>query len=92
MQDLRQRKILTKVRRLSSDQAVGGNPLTRGPLAHLLRYRFYVGEVAFKGDVFPGEQPAILGRKLFESVQRKLDEQRTNHSTKHTTSESLLIG
>jgi site-specific DNA recombinase len=35
MQDLRQRKILTKVRRLSSGRAVGGIPLTRGSLAHL---------------------------------------------------------
>ena len=92
MQDLRQRKILTKVRRLSSGRAVGGNPLTRGPLAHLLRNRFYIGEVAYRGEVLPGEQPAILDRKLFEAVQRKLDEQRTNHSAKRATSESLLIG
>jgi site-specific DNA recombinase len=92
MQDLRQRKVLTKVRRLSSGRAVGGNPLTRGPLAHLLRNRFYIGEVAFKGEILPGEQPAILDRKLFESVQRKLDEQRTNHSTTRTNSESLLMG
>ena len=92
MQDLRQRKILTKVRRLSSGRAVGGNPLTRGPLAHLLRNRFYIGQVTFKGEIFPGEQPAILDRKLFESVQRKLDEQRTNHSTARTNSESLLMG
>jgi site-specific DNA recombinase len=92
MQDLRQRKILTKVRRLSSGRAVGGNPLTRGPLAHLLRNRFYIGEVAYRGEVLPGEQPAILDQKLFEAVQRKLDEQRTNHSTKRATSESLLTG
>jgi site-specific DNA recombinase len=92
MQDLRQRKILTKVRRLSSGRAVGGNPLTRGPLAHLLRNRFYIGEVSFKGEILPGEQPVILDRKLFESVQRKLDEQRTNHLTTRTNSESLLMG
>ena len=90
MQDLRERKIITKVRKLSSGRTVGGNPLTRGPLAHLLRNRFYLGEVAFKGEVFPGEQPAILDRKLFEAVQRKLDEQRTNHSIKRASSESLL--
>ena len=92
MQDLRQRKILTKVRRLTSGRAIGGNPLTRGPLAHLLRNRFYIGEVAYKGEVLPGEQPAILDRKLFEAVQRKLDEQRTNHSIKRATSQSLLTG
>ena len=92
MQDLRKRKILTKARRLSSGRSVGGNPLTRGPLAHLLRNRFYIGEVAYRGEIFPGEQPAILDRKLFEAVQRKLDEQRTNHSTKSATSQSLLTG
>ena len=92
MQDLRQRKIFTKVRELSSGRPVGGNPLTRGPLAHLLRNRFYIGEVAYKGEVFPGEQPAILDRKLFEAVQRKLDERRTNHSGKRERSESPLMG
>ena len=45
-----------------------------------------------KGEILPGEQPAILDRELFEAVQRKLDEQRTNHSTKRATSESLLMG
>ena len=92
MADLRQKKILTKTRKLSTGRTVGGNPLTRGPLAHLLRNRFYIGEVAFKGEILPGEQPVILDRKLFEAVQRKLDEQRTNHTTKYASSESRLIG
>jgi DNA invertase Pin-like site-specific DNA recombinase len=92
MQDLRQRKILTKIRKLSTGRTVGGNLLTRGPLAHLLRNRFYIGEVAFKGEILPGEQPAILDRKQFEAVQRKLDEQRTNHTITRASSESLLMG
>ena len=92
MQDLRRRKILTKIRKLSTGRTVGGNPLTRGPLAHLLRNRFYIGEVAFKGEILPGEQPAILDRKLFEAVQRKLDEQRTNHTVTRSSSEALLMG
>ena len=77
---------------LSSGRTVGGNPLTRGPLAHLLRNRFYIGEVAFKGEILPGEQPPILDRKLFDAVQRRLDEQRTNHTTTRASSESLLMG
>lgn len=92
MQDLRQQKITTKIRKLSTGRTVGGNPLTRGPLAHLLRNRFYIGEVAFKGEILPGEQPAILDRKLFEAVQRRLDEQRTNHAVTRSSSESLLMG
>jgi hypothetical protein len=30
------------------------------------------GEVKYKGEVLPGEQPAIIDKKLFEAVQEKL--------------------
>jgi len=63
-----------------------------GPLAYLLRNRFYIGEVVFKGEVFPGEQPAILDRNLFEAVQAKLREQLNNHTAARAKSESPLIG
>ena len=92
MADLRDRKIFTKTRKLATGKTVGGIPLTRGPLAHLLRNRFYIGEVEFKGEILPGEQPAILDRNLFEAIQRKLDEQRTNLTITRSTSEALLMG
>jgi DNA invertase Pin-like site-specific DNA recombinase len=60
MADLRQQGIVTKLRTLKTGKSVGGIPFTRGPLAHLLRNRFYVGEVSFKGDILQGEQPAII--------------------------------
>jgi site-specific DNA recombinase len=80
MADLRARGIVTKVRSLKTGGTIGGIPFTRGPLAHLLRNRFYIGEVVFKGEVLPGEQPAILERELFDAVQAKLNEQRNNHT------------
>jgi site-specific DNA recombinase len=43
-----------------------GIPFIRGPLAHLLRNRFYIGEITFKGEILKGEQPAMLDRDLFE--------------------------
>src|SRR5713226_7805789 len=92
MADLRKRGIVTKVRSLKTGQTIGGIPFTRGPLAHLLRNRFYIGEVVFKGEVFPGQQPAILDRDLFDAVQAKLNGQRTNHVAARAKSESLLIG
>jgi hypothetical protein len=75
MTDLRERGIVTKVRTLKTGQVVGGIPFTRGPLAHLLRNRFYLSEVVFKGEILPGEQPAIVDRDLFEAVQRRLNQQ-----------------
>ena len=53
MADLREQGIVTKVRSLKTGRTVGGIPFTRGPLAHFLRNRFYIGEVAFKGEVLP---------------------------------------
>ena len=78
--DLRDTGIRTKVRQLSSGRTIGGIPFTRGPLAYFLRNRFYIGEVRFKGEIFPGEQPAILDRKLFDAVQARLDQQRTHQT------------
>jgi len=57
MADLRARGIVTKERSLKTERTIGGIPFTRGPLAHLLRNRFYIGEVAFKGEILAGEQP-----------------------------------
>src|SRR4051812_30741090 len=92
MADLRTRGIVTKVRRLKTGETVGGIPFTRGPLAHLLRNRFYIGEVVFKGEILGGEQPPIVDKGLFEAVQAKLNEQVTNHKISRTKSEALLSG
>jgi DNA invertase Pin-like site-specific DNA recombinase len=90
--DLRRRGVTTKARTLRSGQRVGGIAFTRGPLAHLLRNRFYVGQVAFKGELLRGEQPAIIDQKLFDTVQAKLDEQLNNHKASRSKSDALLLG
>src|SRR5437016_9186825 len=92
MAGLRKQGIVTKVRTLKSGATVGGIPFTRGPLAHLLRNRFYIGEVAFKGEVLAGEQPAIIDRDLFDAVQARLSEQVINHKVSRSGSEALLLG
>jgi hypothetical protein len=92
MADLRKRGIVTKVRTLKTGETVGGIPFTRGPLAHLLRNRFYIGDVPFKGEILKGEQPAIVDRDVFEAVQAKLSEQVNGHKAARMKSEALLIG
>jgi site-specific DNA recombinase len=92
MADLRKRDITSKIRTLKTGEGIGGIPFTRGPLVHLLRNRFYVGEVSFKGEILKGEQPAIVDRALFDAVQAKLDEQNNNHKTTRMKSEALLTG
>jgi site-specific DNA recombinase len=90
--DLRRSGIKTKVRPLSTGRTIGGIPFTRGSLAYFLRNCFYIGEVKYKGEVFQGEQTAILDRKLFEAVQTKFDQQRSNHISTRHASDSLLMG
>ena len=90
--DLRRQGITTKRRVQSSGTIVGGIPFTRGPLAHLLRNRFYIGEVLFKGESLPGEQLPILDRGIFDAVQARLSEQLTNHVKARASSEALLMG
>jgi len=92
MAELRNRRIVTKVRQLKTGRTIGGIPFTRGPLGHLLRNRFYIGEVLFKGEVLPGEQAAIIDRDLFDAVQVNLHNQRTHHSTTRNKSAALLSG
>jgi hypothetical protein len=60
MMDLRKRSIVSKTRTLKTGQAIGGIAFTRGPLAHLLRNRFYVAQVRFKGETLAGERPPIV--------------------------------
>ncbi|RAI40471.1 recombinase family protein [Rhodoplanes roseus] len=92
MVDLRSRGIVTKHRVLSTGRTIGGIPFTRGPLLHLLRNRFYIGEVAFKGEVLPGEQAVIVDRDLFDAVQARLDAQRNGSASRRVSSQAPLTG
>jgi site-specific DNA recombinase len=90
--DLRERGIVTKVRQLSDGRTVGGIPFTRGPLAYLLRNRFYIGEVVFRDQICPAEHPPILDRDLFEAVQLKLAAQHNGYRAAGAGREALLMG
>ncbi|MCO6419844.1 recombinase family protein [Siccirubricoccus sp. KC 17139] len=65
---------------LASEAITGrsGRALGRGALFDLLRNRVYRGEVAHRGNVYPGERAAIIGAELWEAAQQRLAEGRTN--------------
>jgi len=92
VRDLRERNIRTKARLLATGATRGGVPFGRGSLFYLMRNRFYVGEVKYKNEILPGEQPAIMERTLFDAVQQKLTEQWTTRSTTRNASDHLLTG
>jgi site-specific DNA recombinase len=90
--DLEKQGLKSKVRHLSNGATRGGVPFTQGPLFYMLRNRFYIGEVLFKGEVLPGPQPPLLDRTLFEAVQAKLTEQWSHRTTTRQRSTGLLSG
>jgi DNA invertase Pin-like site-specific DNA recombinase len=63
--------VRTKTNRLAGGRARGGIRFGVGSLAHLLKNRFYVGEVVYRGENHRGEHEPIVDRALFEAVQAK---------------------
>jgi DNA invertase Pin-like site-specific DNA recombinase len=90
--ELRRKNVRTKRRTFKSGRTVGGVAFTRGPLFYLLRNRFYIGEVTYKGEILPGPQPDLISRSLFDAVQVKLAEQFNGHSQKRGKSGAPLLG
>ena len=92
VRDLEARNIRTKTKLLATGGTRGGIPFERGTLFYLLRNRFYIGEVRYKGDILPGEQPPIMERALFDAVQQKLTDQWTARTRIRNASDHLLTG
>jgi site-specific DNA recombinase len=90
VRDLKVMNVLTKSRTFSTGKVRGGIPFGRGTLSHLLRNRFFIGEVEYKGEILPGEQPAIMDRELFEAVQRKLSAHQSNETVTRRQTDHLL--
>ena len=92
VRDLMDRNIRTKTKLLATGATRGGIPFERGTLFYLLRNRFYVGEVRYKGEILPCEQPPIMDRALFDAVQQKLTNQWTTKTTIRNAGDHSLTG
>jgi site-specific DNA recombinase len=92
VEDLDHKGIRTRRQVLSTGKIRGSIRFGVGPLAHLLRNRFYIGEVFYRGAVHPGEHEPILDRALFAAVQSKLDASASARQLKLKSSPSILAG
>jgi site-specific DNA recombinase len=92
LRDLRERDIRTKSRLLSTGATRGGIPFGRGALYYLLSNHFYIGEVKYKNEILPGEQPPIMDRALFEAVRQKSLAQWSHRTVVRNKSDQLLTG
>src|SRR6202451_2260349 len=64
--------IVSKIRVSRKGNKSGGLSFSRGALYELLSNPIYIGEIRHKQECHPGQHEAILDRKLWEKVQRHL--------------------
>ena len=74
IEDLDRRGVRTRTSRLVDGRVRGGIRFGTGALAHLLKNRFYIGEVVYRGAIHEGGHQPIIERELFEAVQARLAE------------------
>lgn len=84
--------IRPKPRQLANGRVLAAKRFMVGPLAHMLKNRFYVGEVSYLGEIHKGEHEAILDRGLFDAVQRRLAERCVQRKQTTAKSKSVLTG
>ncbi len=81
--------------RLKAEGVVGksGRPRGRGALFHLLQNRVYRGEIVHRGVVYPGEHRAVVDAELWDAVQGRLAEGRSERrGGRNAGHPSLLAG
>ena len=81
-----------KPRMLANGTTIAAPRFMVGPLAHLLKNRFYIGEVVYRGETHKGEHAPILERELFDAVQAKLADRVVRRKMRRSRSPSLLMG
>ena len=89
---LEQEGIKPRPRLLSNGRTIAAERFMVGPLAHLLKNRFYIGEVVFQGETHQGEHQPILDRDLFDAVQAQLAEVAVKRRLARSPSPAMLTG
>src|SRR6201982_3332598 len=90
--ELDRRGIKTKGNGRRDGQKSGGIRFGVGPLARLLKNRFYIGEVHYRGEVYRGDHEPILSRDVFEAVQAKLAANAVERQVRLKGSAAILAG
>src|SRR4051794_14461320 len=68
-----------------------GKPIDKADIYKLLNNRTYVGEVAHKGQVYPGEHQAIISRDLWDQVHASLQESPRARANKNRAQSPALL-
>jgi hypothetical protein len=83
----------TKCRTTANGTERGGKPFSRGHLYTLLSNPIYTGHIAHKGELHPGQQPALIDDESWSTVQDQLAANTSDHRRGAKAAEpSLLAG
>ena len=77
--ELERDNIRSKSRIYRDGRKAGNQVFGKGALAHLLQNRIFIGEITHKDLSYAGEHAPIIGRKLWDTVQRLIHDNRNNH-------------
>ena len=91
-EELQAKGVVTPVRTTGTGRELGGKPFSRGQLYAILRNPVYVGDIAHRDKVYPGNHPPLVGRSEWEAVQRQLAGHIKGERCSRVPSASLLGG
>lgn len=85
--------IKSPIRTYESGRQTGGIPFTRGNLYKILSNPIYIGKIAHKGEIYPGQHPPIIDQELWDEVQAQLSaNSQRREKQRSVPSDSLLAG
>src|SRR5439155_625408 len=83
----------TKHSTTASGTERGGKSFSRGHIYNLLSNPIYIGEIAHKGQLYPGQHPALIDAETWTAVRNQLATNASDHRHKADAAEpSLLAG
>ena len=68
-----------------------GKPINKADIYKMLNNRTYIGEVAHKGNVYPGEHQGIISRELWNRVHQVLQESPRARANKNRAQSPALL-
>jgi hypothetical protein len=83
----------TKCRTTANGDERGGKPFTRGHIYTVLSNPIYIGQIAHKDQLYPGQHPALIDADSWAAVRDEVAGNASDHRRKAKAAEpSLLAG
>jgi site-specific DNA recombinase len=82
----------TKIRKNKKGIISGGGAFDGAHVARIIKSKFYIGKITFKGEEFQGLHQPIIDDDTFSQAQKEMGKNRANAMTTYDASELLLLG